>query len=288
MREFRETSGQRRASPARGVAAAAFTLIELLVVIAVIAILAALLLPALSGAKESGRIARCQNNLHQMSLGLEMYVEDAHAYPVFSYDLNGAAIVSLGVWSTHLIPYLKHDWTNDLCTEFPSYRGLTLAANSTYQVPLGSYGYNANGVQFGLSQLGLGGCLTDPSNTNSIQPINESAVVMPADMIAMGDANLMWVLPGILKSFYGVTGPASYSGYARLDITSRDTTENPGYGGSAGILQAHQQRHRGTFNVVFCDGHIERPAEAKLFDNSSGNLVRWNNDHQPHADMLNR
>jgi prepilin-type N-terminal cleavage/methylation domain-containing protein/prepilin-type processing-associated H-X9-DG protein len=286
MRKSPGKSGYHRAFPQRGTWARAFTLIELLVVVAVIAILAALLLPALSGAKESGRTARCLSNLRQIDLGLEMYVEDAHAYPVFSFGQNGGAVTSLGVWSTHLISYVKQDWTNSLY-QCPSYRGLTLAGNSM-AVPLGGYGYNANGVMFGSSPLGLGGYMTDPSDTNSIKTINEAAVAAPADMIALGDANLMWVQPAILQDFYGLTGPASYSGYARLDITSRDLTENSGFAGSAGIRQAHQQRHRGTFNVVFCDGHIERPAEAKLFENTDSGLARWNNDHLPHADLLNR
>jgi prepilin-type N-terminal cleavage/methylation domain-containing protein/prepilin-type processing-associated H-X9-DG protein len=54
----------------------AFTLIELLVVIAVIAILAALLLPALSKAKEAARSTQCRSNLHQITLGYTAAVDD--------------------------------------------------------------------------------------------------------------------------------------------------------------------------------------------------------------------
>ena len=54
----------------------AFTLIELLVVIAIIGILAGLLLPVITRTKETGRSAACLSNLHQIGVGLQLYVQD--------------------------------------------------------------------------------------------------------------------------------------------------------------------------------------------------------------------
>jgi prepilin-type N-terminal cleavage/methylation domain-containing protein len=54
----------------------AFTLIELLVVIGIIAILAALLVPVFNRGKESARAASCVSNLHQIGIGLQLYVSD--------------------------------------------------------------------------------------------------------------------------------------------------------------------------------------------------------------------
>ena len=82
-----------------------FTLIELLVVIAIIAILAAMLMPALSKAREAAKKSGCINNIKQFGLYFQMYGSDNGDYVVpgriNATGYNG----SEARWMVRLLPY---------------------------------------------------------------------------------------------------------------------------------------------------------------------------------------
>src|SRR5436189_2450638 len=86
-----------------------FTLIELLVVIAIIALLAAILFPVFARARENARKSACLNNVKQIGIGLQQYLQDFdEVFPGYymgsSTDFSDPAIGQYK-WMDTIYPY---------------------------------------------------------------------------------------------------------------------------------------------------------------------------------------
>lgn len=234
-----------------------FSLTELLVVIASIGVLAALLLPAISKSKSKAQQIRCVGNLHQLGLGIQNFVAENHAYPSV---IAGTNADNPGHWMAQLErggfdnSKPRTNFFSAGVWRCPSAR---LSRNPQSRgIPV-SYGYNAFGnLAIGNPTNALGLLGQFGGSSALFEPIKESEVVCPSDMMAVGDS----IVGGI--------------DFMRQDLTYLEQ-------------RGAYARHQGRLNVVFCDGHVESPTLKFLFeDTSDAALARWNRDHLPHRERL--
>ncbi|MGO9203760.1 MAG: H-X9-DG-CTERM domain-containing protein [Limisphaerales bacterium] len=270
---------------------------ELQVVIGVLLVLAALIFPALSGAKKKAQEAQCANNLRQLGIAMENFVSINHGYPFrsalhsppFREGLRSApadfpnadwedalgAYASGFVWNTN-----RHPWQSSGLFHCPSARPPSCPTWPEH-ICYADYGYNAYGLSSyfdSRGSLGLSPILEWTNEDNGIfdmspldvqQPVRESQIVMPSDMMAIGDGfrgNSQIVEDGSNQLWRG-------KGYGIREIASS--------------TRRAYSRHSARAEVVFCDGHVMAQTLTSLFkDDGDGALGRWNRDHQPHRERL--
>jgi prepilin-type processing-associated H-X9-DG protein len=198
-----------------------------------------------------------------MALAMQLYVSDWKYYPYYATSPSGVFGVAGHYWHEDLEAYYPLRWTNG-SYQCPSYRGgISLSDPGG---PFGSYGYNGFGAAADASGfLGLGTLTNNPGVVGF--SLRESAAVAPSDLVCVAEG------PGLRYKVF-LNGLTHAPGTTGLDLLQ--CVYSPGQ-------WLYPQRHGKSYNVAFCDAHVEAILPAILFS-PAASAVRWNNDHQPHPE----
>jgi prepilin-type N-terminal cleavage/methylation domain-containing protein/prepilin-type processing-associated H-X9-DG protein len=220
-----------------------FTLIELLVVIAIIAILAAILFPVFAKAREKARQSSCLSNVKQIALAILQYAQDYDEGFPNIYQWNSSAGPYWGIIQD-LDPYIKSIQVHDCpSADMKSYVNNSLGSRS--------YGYHL--------QL-----------FPSVSPgAKMGTIVRPAEIVMMGDVvedcNLPgWMLlpsQGAMKTNYDGSNCSICGQTHNSYFPNHGSWQQPGFN----VIE----RHNGTANIGFCDGHAKAMKHSTLYNGGS-------------------
>jgi prepilin-type processing-associated H-X9-DG protein len=109
-----------------------------------------------------------------------------------------------------------------------------------------------------------------------VVPLPESVVKIPSDMIALGDSMSALTNRYMLDTALGVISRSG--GHVQGNFNQAMIEDS---------IREQSRRHGGMANIAFCDAHVAGlKFQPLFFDESDDALRRWNNDHEPHREVL--